>query len=184
MCWAHCRPNVRVTGLVRLELTRPTASRALLKMGAAQGPTPELVTWGGGYATGREGARAVCFQRPFRCPFGPGMVHAEPGKVRDRDSGSPNHSGQVSRAPPLSLECTSLRPRRPTPQSQPQSSQAESSLSLGGGNRMWGGGPHPSCLGGGLVLPPPFSSCELAGAGLVPRALPYKAKKMLESGSD
>lgn len=44
---------------------------------------------------------------------------------------------------------------------------------------MWGGGPHPSCLGGVSSSPPPFfsSSCELAGAGLVPRALPYKAKK-------
>lgn len=37
----------------------------------------------------------------------------------------------------------------------------------------------PQLSGGGLLLPPPFfsSSCELAGAGLVPRALPYKAKK-------
>lgn len=36
----------------------------------------------------------------------------------------------------------------------------------------------PQLLGGGSppasLLPP---SCELAGAGLVPRALPYKAKK-------
>ena len=34
----------------------------------------------------------------------------------------------------------------------------------------------PQLSGGGLLLPPPFSF-ELAGAGLVPRALPYKAKK-------
>jgi hypothetical protein len=36
----------------------------------------------------------------------------------------------------------------------------------------------PQLFRGGL-LPPSFSppSCELAGAGLVPRALPYKAKK-------
>lgn len=42
---------------------------------------------------------------------------------------------------------------------------------------MWGGRPHPSSWGGSpptSLLPP---SCELAGAGLVPRALPYKAKK-------
>ena len=39
----------------------------------------------------------------------------------------------------------------------------------------------PQLSGGGSppTPPPPFfsSSCELAGAGLVPRALPYKAKK-------
>lgn len=106
------------------------------------------------------------------------MSLIEPESLRDTGFRWPQPlSGQVSRAPPPSLECQSGL--RPTPQSQPQSSQAESSLSLGwGGNRMWGGRPHPSCLGGGLLLPPPFfSSSELAGAGLVPRALPYKAKK-------
>lgn len=155
-------------------------------MGATQGLAPELVTlpWSGGRGGdvrhGMKGHQLYFLQHSKRTsssPCSPGLVHAEPEKVRDQDSGAPNHSEQVSRAPPLFLECKS-RPR-PTPQSHTQSSQAESSLSLGwGGNRMWGGEPHPSCLGGGL--PPPFfssSSCELAGAGLVPRALPYKAKK-------
>lgn len=132
------------------------------EMRATQGQAPELVTCGGGGGEMRQGEKGheLSFlqnrKRPSSCPYSPGPVHAEPEKRRDRDSGAPNHSGLVSRAPPLSLECRS-RPR-PTPQSQPQSSQAESSLSLGwGGNRMWGGGPHPNCLGGVSSSPLPPS---------------------------
>lgn len=47
MHWARRQPGVRVTGLVRLALTRPTAaSQALLRMGATQGQAPGLVTRG------------------------------------------------------------------------------------------------------------------------------------------
>lgn len=164
MCWAHCQPSVRVTGLVRLALTRPTTSfPGTSRDGCHIGTGTRTGDFGGGGGDVRQGAKGhqLYFlqqsKRTSSGPCSPGLVHAEPEKVRDQDSGAPNHSEQVSRAPPLFLECKS-RPR-PTPQSHTQSSQAESSLSLGwGGNRMWGGEPHPSCLGGGLPPPPPRPS--------------------------
>lgn len=134
-------------------LTGPSAtSWGLLRVGAIQGLAPELVT------PGRKEESFLFFTvLPVVLKV---LSLVEPESLRDTGFRCPQPlSGQVSRAPPLSLECQSGL--RPTPQSQPQSSQAESSLSLGwGGNRMWGGRPHPSCLGGvsSSLLPSPLVS--------------------------
>ena len=56
MCWAHCQPSVRVTGLVRLALTRPTASFP----GTSQdGSHTGIGTRTGDFAPGRGGGAAM-----------------------------------------------------------------------------------------------------------------------------
>lgn len=82
MCWAHCQPSVRVTGLVRLALTRPTTSfPGTSRDGCHIGTGTRTGDFGGGgrrCETGSKGAPALFssavkenFQRPLQSWPGP-----------------------------------------------------------------------------------------------------------------
>lgn len=122
MCWAHCQPSVRVTGLVRLALTRPTTSfPGTSRDGSHTGTGTRTGDFGGGRRreTGSKGAPALfssAVKENFQRPSSPGLVHAEPEKVRTKDSGAPNPTLSRSQGPHLFFWNASPG-RGPTPQS-------------------------------------------------------------------